>query len=100
MSTGTDGGSHAPDVDGRSPGGGGTMADRPAADAGRGPLRRHTRGRVVAPPTNPDADQTDDRPAPGRGDREPARRAGDGSAPTRLDPRDSWILEQRPPHWD
>ncbi|WP_299518646.1 hypothetical protein [uncultured Serinicoccus sp.] len=65
----------------------------------RRPGRRHTRGRVVAPPTNPAADQTDDPPTPDRRERE-MRRTGDGAAATRLDPRDSWILEQRPPHWD
>jgi len=62
---------------------------------GAAPVRRSTRRRVVAPPTNPAADQSDDVPAP-------ARRAGDHQrrARVRLDPRDSWILEQRPPHWD
>ncbi|WP_298889278.1 hypothetical protein [uncultured Serinicoccus sp.] len=98
MSTGD--GSDDPGVDERSPGGGATGAARRAAGSGRRAGRRHTRGRVVAPPTNPAADQTDERPAPRRRDRESSGRAGEAVAPTRLDPRDSWILEQRPPHWD
>ncbi|WP_238148855.1 hypothetical protein [Serinicoccus sediminis] len=55
---------------------------------------------MVAPPTNPAADQTDEAPAPGRRDPGTAGRGRRGGAPARLDPRDTWILEQRPPHWD
>ena len=73
----------------------------------RGRGRRHTRRRVVAPPTNPAADQGDEPPDPGRRDPDPGRRDREPGRsgvrtpdPDRLDPRDSWILEQRPPHWD
>lgn len=50
------------------------------------------RRRVDAPATNPDADAGEDLPTATEDDRE------DG-APA-ADPRDAWIAEQRPPHWD
>ncbi|WP_022924521.1 hypothetical protein [Serinicoccus marinus] len=57
----------------------------------------------MAAPTNPAADQSDEVPAPGD-DRsvpgQPERGREAGRVPRRLDPRDDWILEQRPPHWD
>jgi len=55
------------------------------------PGRRHRR--VVVPPTNPCADQSDDVPAAG-----PRRAAPEDDAADT--PRDRWIREQRPPHWD
>lgn len=65
-------------------------------DGGTAAGKRHTgarRGarRAVAAPTNTGADQSDDVPG---GTRQ------QGRAAERLDPRDTWILEQRPPHWD
>lgn len=71
------------------------MTDRagPGDHAGPGepdraerPARR--RRRVDAPPTNPEADRTD----PRESDLPATRRSAD--------PRDDWIAEQRPPHWD
>lgn len=83
--------------------------------------RRRGPRRVIAPPTNPSADQSDDVPAQAPGtrrgdgrDRGPVERergstgsdrgsvererGSTGSEPT--DPRDAWILAERPPHWD
>lgn len=81
----------------------------------------------MAPPTNPAADQSDDipaqRPLTDRAamDARPAtdpegptathqrgsqvakgaqRSKGSQEAKGRVDPRDAWILAQRPPHWD
>ncbi len=84
-------------------GGHGGPDEGAAAPSGRDPgeRRRTRRRRAVAPPTNPASDQSDDVPSGKR--RDPAaddRRARDTAHPRRLDPRDSWILEQRPPHWD
>ena len=68
-----------------------------------GEKRRRAPRRAVAAPTNPAADQSDEVPAPGD-DRsvpgQPERGREAGRVPRRLDPRDDWILEQRPPHWD
>ncbi|QFG67702.1 hypothetical protein [Ornithinimicrobium pratense] len=52
-----------------------------------------SRRRVDAPATNPDADPGDDVSAAAGDDR--AR----GARPV-ADPREDWIVEQRPPHWD
>ncbi|GAA5166632.1 hypothetical protein [Ornithinimicrobium tianjinense] len=68
------------------------VADEKVATSRPVPPRRARRRhrRVMAPPTNPDADGSDDlvrqRDQPGAGERE--------------DPRDAWIRAQRPPHWD
>lgn len=51
--------------------------------------RRGSHRRVVAPPTNPEADTFDDTAVP----KEPAPGAAGESA------RDAWIRAQRPPHW-
>lgn len=53
--------------------------------------RRHRR--VDAPPTNPDADRTDDGPPD-----TPEPEVGSPS-PGVEDPSDAWYREQRPPHW-
>ncbi|WP_131103581.1 hypothetical protein [Ornithinimicrobium sufpigmenti] len=63
-----------------------TRASHPARPA-------RARRRVDAPATNPDAEPGEDLPAATEEDRE------GGAAPT-ADPRDAWIVEQRPPHWD
>ncbi|MFK5633344.1 hypothetical protein [Ornithinimicrobium sp. LYQ103] len=64
--------------------------------------RRHRR--VDAPPTNPDADGTDDdgthldaSDSAGTGT---GAGAGAGRAPAEEDVRDAWFRSQRPPHWD
>jgi hypothetical protein len=61
-----------------------------AADSGPRPRERGRHRRVTAPPTNPEADRSDDAV-------DPRDRA---SPPSDRDPRDVWIREQRPPHWD
>lgn len=58
---------------------------RPAPRAGR-------RRRVDAAPTNPAADGSDDVVTPRTVEPRPAERS--------VDPRDTWIADQRPPHWD
>ncbi|WP_134772410.1 hypothetical protein [Ornithinimicrobium flavum] len=77
-------------------------ADEPCAAsesgvAGSGRARRRHR-RVVAPPTSPVADESDDLPAGAAPDR-PAERAS-RRPEDREDPHDAWIRAQRPPHWD
>lgn len=64
--------------------------------------KRHTRRprRAVAAPTNPAADQADDVPSGSRRRSDRPVTAGATDDLPRLDPRDTWILEQRPPHWD
>ncbi|WP_066638049.1 hypothetical protein [Serinicoccus hydrothermalis] len=69
------------------------MSDGPAEQR-----RRRAPRRAVAAPTNPAADQADEVPPARDHERKRGREAG--RAPRRLDPRDTWILEQRPPHWD
>lgn len=63
--------------------------DRPPA---RRPRRAH------AAPTNPQADQADDLPAQRQA--RPERQGALSADEARRDPRDAWILDQRPPHWD
>lgn len=46
-----------------------------------------------APATNPDAEPDDDVTVGAEDDRERGTRSS-------ADPRDTWINEQRPPHWD
>jgi hypothetical protein len=53
--------------------------------------RRHRR--VDAPPTNPDADRTEDESPAG-----PPPEAA-GASPGEEDASDAWYHEQRPPHW-
>lgn len=62
----------------------------------RRPGRR--RRRVDAPPTNPEADRSEDVAAPR--ERDPGPDADPRSVRRHADPRDQWIAEQRPPHWD
>ena len=65
--------------------------------------RRRGHRRAVAAPTNPDADQSDDLPAgmfPAPPPGTTAEESGAARAAEVIDPRDAWILEQRPPHWD
>lgn len=64
------------------------------ADAPSGRRRRRHR-RVVAPPTNPAADPSDDVPAETR-----VSRTGVPSPAPAEDAREAWIRSQRPPHWD
>lgn len=68
-----------------------------AAAAPRRGRRRHRR--VDAPPTNPEADRTDDAPGQDTG-RMRDRRPANGSTPLSGDPREVWIEQQRPPHWE
>lgn len=51
--------------------------------------RRGSHRRVVAPPTNPEADDSDDTVVPGESD---PGTPGESA-------RDAWIRAQRPPHW-
>lgn len=69
-----------------------------AKPAGRPPPRRRHR-RVDAPPTNPEADHSDDVPAgpPPPASPDTVKDAPGGAPP---DAREAWILAQRPPHWD
>lgn len=52
------------------------------------PPRRHRR--AVAPATNPDADPAEDT----------LETPAEEERPPEQDPRERWILAQRPPHWD
>lgn len=60
----------------------------PVPPPATGSPRRRNR-RASAPPTNPEADRSDDAARPAR-----EGESSDG------DPRDAWIRDQRPPHWD
>lgn len=69
--------------------------ERPATPCATTRPGRRRHRRVVAPPTNPEADQSDDTAEGG-----PRRLAARPDEPRDPTPRDRWIRDQRPPHWD
>lgn len=71
----------------------------PDPDGQPRPPRRRRHRRVVAPPTNPQADPSDDI-STGSDSPAPPASARTGTGVATDDAYDAWIRAQRPPHWD